>query len=92
MPGVSLPFCENLPPLKQMVRPKQGKKLMCLIQVYKVIICDLVKGSSSLVEVGWHYGKKESSIHSSVLNSIHPYHAWFSSMVVFLESYACDLL
>jgi hypothetical protein len=40
-------------------------------------ILDLLKGGMSSVEVGWHYGKNESSICNTVVNSMHPEHAWF---------------
>jgi hypothetical protein len=43
-----------------------------------VKILDLLKGGMFLAEVEWwHYGKNESSIHSTRLNSMHPECAWF---------------
>jgi hypothetical protein len=49
-----------------------------------------IKAAVSLVEVEWHYGKNESSIHSVVLNSVHPELLSFFSMVVTLEPYICE--
>jgi hypothetical protein len=43
----------------------------------KVKIWDLLKGSTSLVEVGQHYGKNESSSRSTALNAMYPEHAPF---------------
>jgi hypothetical protein len=44
---------------------------------YKVKILALLKGGQSLAEVGCHYRKNESSICSTVLNSMHPEHYLF---------------
>jgi hypothetical protein len=47
----------------------------------KVNILDFLRGGMSLVEVGWPYGKNESSTISKVLNSMHPEH-----LLLFLKS------
>jgi hypothetical protein len=54
----------------------------------KVKILDLLKGGMFLVEVGW-YGRNESNIPSTVLNSMsmHPEFCVFSSTALSLESY-----
>jgi hypothetical protein len=41
----------------------------------KVKIWDLLKGSMSLAALWWCYGKNESSIHSTILNSMHSEHS-----------------
>jgi hypothetical protein len=43
----------------------------------KVKILDLLKGGMSLAEVEWQYGKNDSGICSTVLNSMHFEHWWF---------------
>jgi hypothetical protein len=42
-----------------------------------VKILGLLKDSMSLAEVGQCYGKNESSICSTTLNSMYPEHSWF---------------
>jgi hypothetical protein len=43
----------------------------------KAKILDVLKGSMSLAEVGQHHGKNKSSMHNTVLNSVHSEQAWF---------------
>jgi hypothetical protein len=49
-----------------------------------------MKHDMSLAEVGQHYGKNEASIHSTVLNSMHPENHHFSSMAVSLKPYTSE--
>jgi hypothetical protein len=58
-----------MPPQKQMVPKKPGKNV--LNKNNKVKILNLLKGTLSLAEVGWHCMKNESSICSITLNSMH---------------------
>jgi hypothetical protein len=53
----------------------------------KTKIWELLKGGISLAEVEWQHGKSGSSIHNTVLKSMHPEHLLFSSVVVSLEPY-----
>jgi hypothetical protein len=56
-----------MPPKKQMVPKKVKVNVLNLSGQMKIL--DLLKGGTSLVEVGRHY-----SICSTVLNSMHPEH------------------
>jgi hypothetical protein len=47
---------------------------MCLSD--RMNILDLLKGSLFLGGVWLHYGKNESSVHSTALHSINPEHSW----------------
>jgi hypothetical protein len=57
--------------------PQSKAKVNVLVLSDKVKILDTWKSNKSLAEVGQHYGKNESSIHSIALNSVHPEHTVF---------------
>jgi hypothetical protein len=56
--------------------PQSKEKVNGLSLNDKVKVLGLLKGSMSSVEVGESYGKHESSIQSTVLNSVHPEWGW----------------
>jgi hypothetical protein len=49
--------------------PKPKGHVICLIEVIKLKILDLWKGSMSLADVGEHYGKNKVSMDRTALNS-----------------------
>jgi hypothetical protein len=66
------------------------KKAQNVLNLGKVKISGFMKGSLSLAEVWWYYRKNESSIYSTVLNSMHHKHLrfmWVYGSSGFLEPY-----
>jgi hypothetical protein len=65
--------------------PKWKVKVNVLNLSDKVKILDLLKGGTSLAEIGCLYGKNELNICTTTVNSMHPENSQFCSMVFSLE-------
>jgi hypothetical protein len=63
--------------------PRQKRAIMWLVEVMKESL-RFVERRHVFGEAGWHYGKSESRIHSTVLNSVNLSIHGFSSTKVSL--------
>jgi hypothetical protein len=92
--SITVRFAECFPDLHfvKICLPKSKSWLKSYLKVNalslndKMKTWDLLECGMCLAKVGWHYGKNESSIFSTVLNFMHSEHLWCFFSVGLLET------